>query len=162
MGERKAERIAYVRSCVLHLPFGQRHELVENSGFLPVVSTVAAPLVPTAIVTMAVVTTTLVAATLVTVPALLFLFEPRQLVTKEAHPLRVTMVARLMNGFTDLALEPRVESTIDLPLSVSVTVGSGLLPTGGNPNDLLEVLPLIGVSVPRVIRRLRWLVNRPA
>ena len=157
MGERKAERIAYVCSCMLHLPFGQRHELVENPGFLPVVSTVAAPLVPTAIVTTAVVTTTLIAVTV-----LLFLFEPRQLVTKEAHPLRVTMVVRLMNGFTDLALEPRVESTIDLPLSVSVTVGSGLLPTVGNPNDLLEVLPLIGVSAPRVIGRLRWLVNRPA
>jgi hypothetical protein len=115
-----------------------------------------------AVVTTTLIGVTLVAATLVTATVLLFLFEPRQLLTEEAHPLRVTMVVRFMNGFTDLALEPRIESTIDLPLSVSVTVGSGLLPTVGNPNDLLEVLPLIGVSAPRVIRRLRWLVNRPA
>jgi hypothetical protein len=143
--------------CVLHLPFGQHHELVENPGFLPVVSTVAAPLVPTAIVTVALVTVTRVTAIVV-----LFLFELRQLVAEEAHPVRVTVVVRLTNGLADLTLEPRVESTVDLPLSMSVTVGSGLLPTLGDSNDLLEVLPLTEVPAPRVIRRPGRLVNRPA
>jgi hypothetical protein len=45
---------------------------------------------------------------------------------------------------------------------MSVTVGSGLLPTLGDSNDLLEVLPLTEVPAPRVIRRPGRLVNRPA
>jgi hypothetical protein len=133
---------------VLHLPFGQHHELVENPGFVPVVATVAAPLVTTPLVAAAIVT-----ATIVTVTVLLFPFEPRQLVAEEAHSLRVTVVVRLTNGLTDFALEPRVEATVDLPLSMSVTAGNSVLPTLGNPNDLLEVLPLIEVRTLRVVDR---------
>jgi len=118
---------------VVHLPFGQHHELVENPGFVPVVATVT--------------------VTMITVTVLLLPFEPRQLVAEEAHSLRVTVVLRLTNGLTDFAREPGVEATVDLPLSMSVTAGNSVLPTLGNPNDLLEVLPLIEVRTLRVVDR---------
>lgn len=147
IGERKPNRIAHVGLGAMHLPLGQLDELVENSGLLPVVAMMAA----------AVVFVPIAAATVGLSP-----FEHRQLVTEVAHAVRVTMVVGLANRFTDLTLEPRVESTVDLPLCVAVTTGGRLFPTLCNPNDLLEVLSLVEVRATHVVRRPGRPVNRPS
>jgi hypothetical protein len=140
----------------VNLPFGKLDELVENPSLLPVVATVAASVRPVPVVAAALVTVPVVTASLVTAP-----LQHRELTAEHTHPLRMAVVVRFTNRFANLTLEPRVESTVDLPLCMPVTVGRGLFPTFRDPDDLLEVLSLIKVRTTRIVRRPGRLVDRP-
>ena len=103
-----------------------------------------------------------VAVPTIALPTIAAPFQPRELVTERKNPLPVVLAAWLANGFANLALEPGVEPTVDLPLCVHVSTGGGLLPTFADPNDLFEVLPLIEVGTTREVSGLGGVVNRPS
>lgn len=130
-------RMAKPRLRAVDLPFRKLDELVENPSFLCVVSAVATLVVAAPMITALLMAAPLVAARVVTVRVVTSPFQNCELVAEHAHVLRIAVIVRLTSGFADLALEPCVESPVDLPLRVSIAVGSRLLPPFGDADDLI-------------------------
>ena len=150
-------RVAKVRCGALHLSFGQPDQLVENHSLLRKIATLAVPAVAVPAVAVPA-----IAVPTVTVPTIATPFQPRELVTERTNPLLVVLATWLANGFTNLTLEPGVESTVDLPLCVRISLGGRPLPTFADPYDLLQVLALIEVVLACDVHRIAWVVKRPS
>jgi hypothetical protein len=153
-----------VKVCfgALYLSLGQSDQLVENPSLVLVVATVTPRGVTAIVVTTPVMTALVVTAPVVTTRVVTALFQRCQLVPEHANPLRVALAAGLSNGFVNLALEPGVEPTVDVPLCVTIPICGRLLPALADPHDLLQILPLIEVVATRNVHRPRRVMKGPS
>ncbi len=103
-----------------------------------------------------------VAVPTVAAPTIAAPFQPRELVTERTKTLLVALATWLANRFTNLALEPGVEPTVDLPLCIRISLGGHTLPTFADPYDLLQVLALIEVVLACDARGIAWVIKRPS